>query len=273
MKADMEPIDFLIARVADRLQNSGKSERQASLDATGSPDALRYIRTRRAMPSPVRLAAIAAELDTSEDFLLGRTDDKRPRATPLTTETLLRTLGHNEEAAAHALAAEDRRQAKNASIRLKQAQLPDDIPVLETEFITNSLLFGDEAEFYAVDGFTIFTGISFSWFTRHPKIFQDESVYGFYLPTVALEPAFQSGSPAIASKKRTAAVGDYVVIYLNKENDGPPFFTDTCVMAKLIEATSSALTIETHNPANRGKIQRSRIASIDRVFTHGDFLT
>lgn len=66
-------IDILIERVAERLAELDITERKASMDATGTPDAIRYIRTRRAMPSADRLDSIAETLKTSADWLLGKT--------------------------------------------------------------------------------------------------------------------------------------------------------------------------------------------------------
>lgn len=66
------PIDVLIQRIALRLETLEMSERDASLRAVGKPDAIRYIRTRRAMPSAARLAALAEALQTTPEWLMGR---------------------------------------------------------------------------------------------------------------------------------------------------------------------------------------------------------
>jgi phage repressor protein C with HTH and peptisase S24 domain len=66
------PIDTLIDRIARRLTALDITERDASIKATGKPDALRYVRVRRAMPSADRLEAIAKALETAPEWLLGR---------------------------------------------------------------------------------------------------------------------------------------------------------------------------------------------------------
>ena len=68
-----DPIDILINRVAQRLLDLGISERAASIKATSKPDAIRYIRDRRSMPSAMRLEQLAAALETTSDWLLGKT--------------------------------------------------------------------------------------------------------------------------------------------------------------------------------------------------------
>lgn len=65
-------IDILVDRIAQRVDALGITERDASIKATGKPDALRYIRVRRAMPSADRLAAIAKALETTPEWLLGQ---------------------------------------------------------------------------------------------------------------------------------------------------------------------------------------------------------
>ena len=63
-----------------RLEALQTTERDASLKATGKPDAIRYIRSRRAMPSADRLAAIARALETSPEWLMARSST--PPAVP-----------------------------------------------------------------------------------------------------------------------------------------------------------------------------------------------
>lgn len=67
-------IDILVERIGAKLYERNLTEREASIDATGKPDALRYIRTRKAMPSADRLDKIAQTLGTTSDYLLGKTD-------------------------------------------------------------------------------------------------------------------------------------------------------------------------------------------------------
>lgn len=73
----MDTIDTLIERITLRLKDLGISERSASIEATGSPDAIRYIRTRRAMPSASRLSTLADTLSATPEYLLGEVDENR----------------------------------------------------------------------------------------------------------------------------------------------------------------------------------------------------
>lgn len=72
---DSATIETLADRINERLVALGLSERQASILATGQPDALRYIRTRKAMPSTERLFKIAKVLKVDPSYLWGSTDE------------------------------------------------------------------------------------------------------------------------------------------------------------------------------------------------------
>lgn len=64
----------LARRVGLRVVDLGMSERAASLKSTGQPDTLRFIRMRGVMPSFAKLVQIAEALETTVDYLTGRTE-------------------------------------------------------------------------------------------------------------------------------------------------------------------------------------------------------
>lgn len=61
-------------RISERATFLGKSDRQVSMEATGKPDPIRDIRRHRD-PGAQKLKKIANALETTVDYLLGRTDD------------------------------------------------------------------------------------------------------------------------------------------------------------------------------------------------------
>ena len=266
----MEPIDYLILRVAERLAAVDKSERQVSLEATGTPDALRYIRARRAMPSPIRLASIAETLGTSEDFLLGRSDDPKRASSPLRPVDL---LSDPNEIAAYLMKSSDERAKKNKQLRDRSVELPDDIQVYPADPTFQGLFFGDEQDWHNAEGFIITFGISVAGFQRQAKLFSDDSTYGFYMPGVSMYPAFESGAPVIASKKRSALPGDYVVAYINDDPEELPHFAFRGMLKRLISVSAEYYEFEEFQPAKRFKVKRDQILMVDRVYTLRDLLT
>ena len=68
----MKPIEILQKRIEAKLKELNVSARKVSLAATGQPAAIRNILGKNAMPRIDRLDAIAVELETTSDWLLGR---------------------------------------------------------------------------------------------------------------------------------------------------------------------------------------------------------
>nr|WP_314469808.1 S24 family peptidase [uncultured Sphingomonas sp.] len=65
--------DILRERIEERIAALGTTAREISVAALGQPDAIRNIIKKGAMPGAARLDAIAAQLGTTSDYLLGRT--------------------------------------------------------------------------------------------------------------------------------------------------------------------------------------------------------
>ncbi|HEX8554362.1 MAG TPA: helix-turn-helix transcriptional regulator, partial [Sphingomonas sp.] len=65
-------IVVLQERIAAKLAELNVSAREISMAAVKQPDAIRNILKKNAMPAVDRLDAIAAELGTTADWLLGR---------------------------------------------------------------------------------------------------------------------------------------------------------------------------------------------------------
>lgn len=267
--AAMEPIDYLIQRVAERLIAVGKSERQASLDATGSPDALRYIRTRRAMPSPPRLRAIAEELNTSEDYLLGRTGKSAPPHRPLTAGDL---LGDPDLIAKEIVRKQDEWSEKNQRLRARHIELPEDVPVFSADVKFNVSGIPEDDEWWISEGMSIMLGVSIDSFKRLPKLFNSENVYGFYMPGISMRPIFEAGSPVLVDGKRNPSPGDFALVYISEDPESVPHFTYTCMLKRLVRSTADWHEFEDFTPQRRFKVQRGQVDYMHRVFTLQDFL-
>jgi hypothetical protein len=69
--SEREPsMELIIQRIDERLAALGLSDREASMRATGRPDAIREIR-RNKRPGSKRIAQLARALDTSPNYLAG----------------------------------------------------------------------------------------------------------------------------------------------------------------------------------------------------------
>ena len=70
--------EILRQRLEELIAERGTTAREVSMAALNQPDGVRNIIRKGAMPGAARLDAIAAQLGTTSDYLLGRTADRAP---------------------------------------------------------------------------------------------------------------------------------------------------------------------------------------------------
>jgi SOS-response transcriptional repressor LexA len=86
------PMELVIERIDERLKILGLSDREASIRATGLPDAIREIR-RLKRPGGRRLIQLAAALETTPDYIGGYVDHERQKLWRSTTSSVLPITG------------------------------------------------------------------------------------------------------------------------------------------------------------------------------------
>ncbi|MFC3422605.1 hypothetical protein ACFOHO_10865 [Rhizorhabdus histidinilytica] len=86
------PIELMIQRIDERLKVLGLTDRQASIRATGLPDAIREIR-RFKRPGSKRMIQLAKALETTPDWLGGYVDHQRGKVWLESTESALPIYG------------------------------------------------------------------------------------------------------------------------------------------------------------------------------------
>ena len=190
---------MIIERIAQRLSALGLSERQASLSATGSPDAIRYIRTRGAMPSAHRLQELARVLETSSAWLLGQTED------------ISGSVSDQVEPAEQVGSASDFSTVVDAATG---PVLPRTLPIVRSERSEiKSPAEYSNIRMGLLEACTINRSEKIGWARRPPVLFGSTSAYAVYMPTVAGEPRIQSGQLFVVDPSRPARIGDTVVAY------------------------------------------------------------
>ena len=265
----MDEIDYLIERVAERIAALGVTERQASIDATGTPDALRYIRTRRAMPSPPRLRAIAYRLQATEDYLLGRVQENRATPKPLPAKMLLEDSG---EVVAQLTKEIDDWFAKNERLRERLIELPDDIEVYETRTEWEAIQGETPEDISMVEIVRIQWGLPIANFKRQPALFRSNHVYAIYMPSVTMEPVIGSGTPVLANAKRPAKPGDLVLVQMARDDSERSEIYVRFLIGRLVSQNASTIRIEEFNPARKFFVDRRTVESVHRIYTLADFL-
>ena len=177
----------LISRIDERVKQLGLSERRVSMDATGKPDAIRYIKTRQHMPSAFRLALIARALETTPGYLLGEIEQPGP------------PLSLNEET--------DWVIDASKNLPKTQNQFEDMIPIYPT--VGGVRIIKDDGSHlshaYVVDRMEEINLIKYPPMLRHRS-----DLYGIYVPS-------RSGrNELLLVEPKEPSTGETAILYLNE---------------------------------------------------------
>lgn len=261
----MDPIDYLIERSALQLQQLDLTERQASIQATGRPDALRYIRTRRAMPSPPRLRDLAIILKATPSYLLGEThtnhwvemDAEGPEAKAVIDAARKSAVGRDE---------------RYKALQSKPVMLPRDVPVYTADSFIYQEPKAEDDDCLGVEGSEIDFDAPSGHFRRLPDLFNMDSVYGIYTSGTDLEPAIESGSPIIVNPRRPARARDFVVVYLKSSAGIYDRGYVRTLIKRLTDRNSEYVELQQFNPTRLFRIPMSEVHAIHRICLLADFI-
>ena len=238
-------IDLLAKRIAERLDAMGLSERQASLKATGQPDAIRYIRTRRAMPSLPRLLRIAESLQVDPAYLLGETDKNEWReVSSATANSDITTRSQWDESNEPLLAP----VLGVVPLRHDVFNLVDSgVISVEVSNSTNQM----------IDTFTI------------PRTLEYGMYFGIFAPDSTMDPLFEMGSPVLLSGDAKPKNRDYVFVELKSaESDG----SRPSMLKRFIGRTDEWLTLQQFNPPATFRVPWNSVADISKLVPYGDLV-
>jgi hypothetical protein len=226
---------ILLDRIDERLSALGISERKASLAATGKPDMIRDMRRGR-QPIAARLAALAATLETTTDYLQGAVD--QPGGS-IGGGTGIRQL-----------------------VPPPQDMLQD-IPVYGTAL-------GSEAEYadqadgkVAVEQVDLNTAEVVDRFRRPPNLLNRRDIYGLYVAGDSLEPAYESGQGILVDPKRPPTSRDYVVVYLRTREDGDG--SAGVLIKRLVRRSASYVELQQYNPPATFRLDSRLFKEVHRV--------
>ncbi len=182
-----------MARIVTRLAELKLSERQASLAATGRPDAIRYIRTRKHWPSASRLAQLAKALKTTPAYLMGAETEP----------------GQALEAR------EEFEWVHRGAHELKKADDSEPTEVIPIYATVQKFIVGDpfKRELWEDDGGLILDRLEEVNFCKCPPLLRNKSnLYGIYLPDYS-----RSGTQVVLVDPNNAPQSrDEVVVYLSE---------------------------------------------------------
>lgn len=223
--------DELIKRIEERLTKLKLSAAAVSRRATGSPDTIRsWMNNPERSPRVDTLAKIAAELQTTPEWLLGRTG-KADADIPDTPRTASKTE------AAPTLPA--------------RASMPADIEVLGTA--AGSLLSGA----FQIEGVI-------DYVRRPPALAGARDIYALYIEGSSMEPRYFPGDLVYVNPHKPPRIGDVVIV---QEVNGDPNVI-TASIGVLHKRGNGAVVLAKYNPPDsQFTIAGDRVAAIHRVLT------
>lgn len=240
-----EKIETLIERIGAKLFEIGLSEREASLDATGKPDALRYIRTRRAMPSADRLDSIAATLGTSAAWLLGkdgaveRTDGSGPP--PPSPETF--------------------------------RNLPRNLPIYGTAIGAPLEFCTSEGEMVAIEQTEANMTVARDYMARPTGIAGRRDMYVVTVEGVSMVPRYDPGRRVLVDGKRPAKPGDFVIVQLKRPlGDAGDAEISSILIKKLVRKKPGAWVFFQYQPEAEFEVPNEKVHAVHPIMEWDDAL-
>jgi phage repressor protein C with HTH and peptisase S24 domain len=232
----VRPIEILQERIAAKLGERNVSAREISLAATGQPGALRNILSKGAMPSIDRLDAIAAELETTSDWLLGR-DNAIERTIP------------------------DDTAVQEDVFR----RLPKTLPVYGSA-LGADLIFPDEGGVVVqVEQTEInMSASNIDYMARPIGITGRPDLYVVTVSGHSMEPRWNSGRRVLVDPRRSPGVGDDVIVQLR----GPTFDGEEVkhvLIKELVRRKPGAVVLRQFNPDVTFAVPNEQVAAVHRV--------
>lgn len=226
---------ILIDRIEERLQALGISDRKASMSAVGKPDLIRDIRRGRE-PIASRLSALASVLETTADYLQGKSDQL---GTPQADDVGIRSLVPHPQ------------------------DMLQDIPVYGTA-LGSDHEFADQADGrIAIEQTDLNTGEVVDRFRRPPNLLNRKDIYGLYVAGDSMEPAYEAGRGILVDPKKPPSSRDYVVVYLRdrQDNDGAA----GVLIKRLVRRSGSFMELEQYNPPAVFRLDARLYREVHRV--------
>lgn len=212
--------ETLAARIQQRLDALGLSEREASLLATGSDATIRMIRIGKSRnPRSDTMAKLAEVLRTTPQWLLtGVEAEPAPPASPLPIPLVD--------------AEPNTRPAPGLSLP-RSFDLPRDLPAL-----------GTAAASEIGQGAFQLTSDVVDYLRRPPALIGISDAYALYVEGDSMWPRFEHGDPIFVHPHRKARPGDYIVI---QEPDGRDD-EHRAYVKRLVKVSGNILRVRQYNP-------------------------
>lgn len=237
--------DILKERISAKLGELGRSARSVSIAALGAGkhDAIRSIFEDH-MPGIDRLDALAAEMRTTSDWLLGR-----------------------ENAIERTIKVEDEGAIKPETFR----RLPKDLPIYGSALAAD-LEFGNESGVMVrVEQTEVHMVAPLDYMARPIGVTGRPDLYVVTIAGHSMEPRFDSGQRVLVDPKRSPGVGDDVVVQLR----GPTFDGEEIrhvLIKRLVRRKAGYVVLHQFNPNVEFEVPNEQVSAVHRVMSWDEAL-
>lgn len=224
---------ILFERIQAKLLERNVTAREISL-AVGSADVIRNIK-RGNMPSAARLDAIANELETTSDWLLGRDN------------TIARTIPEDGS-------------MSEAALR----RLPKTLPIYGSALGADLTFVDGNGIVVNVEQTEVHMAAPTDFMARPIGVTGRPDLYVVIVSGHSMEPRYDSGRRVLVDPKRSPGVGDDVVVQLR----GPTFDGEEIrhVMIKqLVRRRPGVVVLRQFNPIVEFEVPNEQVSSVHRV--------
>jgi len=233
----------VMARISDKLEQHGLSERDASIQATGKPDLIRDMRRRRGLPTSDRLDRLARLLGTSSDWLLNGGTEHFPPTDKVRSE--IRGTG---------MAARDVEAAWVGPGPHKPVPL------------VGSAFGGEWSD--GIEMTELHLAEVLDYLGRPPSLQTDRDAYAVEIVGDSMAPRFEPGERAFVSPRSPVRIGDDVIVQLAESGGEGSDMAGRVTMVlikRLVRRTPAFLELRQFNPDRTFTVPVDRVAAVHRV--------
>ncbi len=224
---------ILFERIQAKLLERNVTAREISL-AVGSADVIRNIK-RGNMPSAARLDAIASELETTSDWLLGR------------DSTIARTIPEDGS-------------TSEAALR----RLPKTLPIYGSALGADLTFADGNGIVVNVEQTEVHMAAPTDFMARPIGVTGRPDLYVVLVSGHSMEPRYDSGRRVLVDPKRSPGVGDDVVVQLR----GPTFDGEEIrhvLIKQLVRRRPGVVVLRQFNPIVEFEVPNEQVSSVHRV--------
>jgi phage repressor protein C with HTH and peptisase S24 domain len=235
-------IVILQERLSAKLGERNVTAREISMAAVKQPDAIRNILKKNAMPAIDRLDAIAEELGTTSDWLLGRDsaiERTFPEGQPVTEDTFRR--------------------------------LPKTLPIYGTALGADLEYDDEHGVVVKVEQTEVHMAAPIDFMARPIGVTGRPDLYVVTVSGHSMEPRHDSGARVLVDPKRSPGVGDDVVVQLRGRTfDGEEI--KNVLIKQLVRRRAGFLVLRQFNPPIEFQVPNEQVGAVHRVMTWNEAL-